>query len=411
MILTTHSFFCPRVSNWLDFSALFLIWCLLVPVGCSSTSEQALSRPADDAVATKTNSSPSPEASNAVRLEALWTARREKQPETDYPIGPGDVLLISAQKVDELNNRVVRVSGDGTINLPLIGVVRVSGLRADSVSAAIEDGLKKYLYNPQVQIFVQEFHSRRVAVIGAARTPGVLALTDPNETILDIITRSGGTTPDAGDEVLLFPTEDNGVHGTGAVHQVSVGSQFAADSMVFGTSELPQAVGSSEPPQAGGVDHDLQRFLSQIPADSHPIVISLKSRSLTGGQYLNLPVRPGDVMLIPGGGDVMVVGWVQTPGHFKVGSGLTVLGAIGAAGGPMYAANLSDVDLVRTDPSDHKQVISIDVNAIQKGDAPDPKVIANDVINVPYSTVKIGPYVFYNILTRMGIGGLALPVP
>ena len=80
-----------------------------------------------------------------------------------------------------------------------------------------------------------------------------------------------------------------------------------------------------------------------LPANAHPLSIPIRSTSLTGaGKYINLPMRPGDVIVVPGGGNVMVVGWVQTPGYFQVGSGLTVLGAIGAAGGPMYAANTKD---------------------------------------------------------------------
>lgn len=396
--------FFSRVTRWPCYIVPFA-WCLVVG-GCSSSSQSGVTPQTSSPVTVTSNGSVGAETGNSARLEALWTTRHENQSETDYPIGPGDVLLISAQQVDELNHKVARVSGDGVINLPLIGVVRAGGLHPDEVSSRIADRLKQYLYNPQVQVFVQEFHSRRVAVIGAARKPGVLTLTDSNETILDAITLSGGTTPDAGDKVLLFPAEDNRPpaedsddHQRGEVHQVSVRSESALDGLVFDGSEVAQT---------DSANYDVRHLLSKIPPNSQPIVIDLKSRSLAGGQYLNLPVRPGDIILIPGGGDVMVVGWVETPGHFKVGSGLTVLGAIGAAGGPMYAANLSEVQLIRTDGSNHKQVISIDVNAIQEGDASDPKVIANDVINVPYSSAKIGPYVFYNILTRIPIG---LPVP
>jgi SLBB domain len=86
------------------------------------------------------------------------------------------------------------------------------------------------------------------------------------------------------------------------------------------------------------------RALDLAPSNAHPLSIKIKSTSLTGaGKYINLPMRPGDVIVVPGGGNVMVVGWVQTPGYFQVGSGLTVLGAIGAAGGPMYAANTKDI--------------------------------------------------------------------
>ena len=146
--------------------------------------------------------------------------------------------------------------------------------------------------------------------------------------------------------------------------------------------------------------------------NSHPLVIGLKSTALTGGgTYLNMPVRPGDVIVVPGGGDVMVVGWVQNPGHFQVGSGLTALGAIGAAGGPMFAADTSNVHLIRTRRDGSKLVLKIDLDKIKDGQQADFPVRGNDVIDVPYSTVKVGPYVFYQMLSKMAIGGPSLPTP
>ena len=43
---------------------------------------------------------------------------------------------------------------------------------------------------------------------------------------------------------------------------------------------------------------------------------------------------------------------------------------------------------------------------IATGTDPDIPVRANDVIDVPYSDLRIGPYVMYNVLTRM-----AIPLP
>ncbi len=100
----------------------------------------------------------------------------------------------------------------------------------------------------------------------------------------------------------------------------------------------------------------------------------------------------------------MVVGWVQAPGHFHVGSGLTALAAIGAAGGPMYAAGVNKVRLIRTEKNGTKASMRLDLQKIARGEEPDVPVRGNDVIEVPYSDLKIGPYIFYSILTRMGYG-------
>jgi len=147
-----------------------------------------------------------------------------------------------------------------------------------------------------------------------------------------------------------------------------------------------------------------------LPQNARPISIPVKSTSLTGaGRYLNLPVRPGDVIVVPGGGDVMVVGWVHRPGYFKVGSGLTVMGAIGAAGGPMYAADTDDVTLIRSTPKGSKTVVPLNLKKISEGKESDLPVKGNDVIDVPYSGLRIGPFIFYSVLSRMGVGGPAIP--
>jgi polysaccharide export outer membrane protein len=330
-------------------------------------------------------------------LARLWTSRTETPIDADYPVGAGDVLEINAQYVEELKNKTVRVAGDGGIDLPLVGVVQAAGLSEKKLAEEIAQKLSKYMYDPQVQVFVRKFHSHQVAVIGAVRTPGLVTLSDSSETVLDMITQSGGTTNDAGDEVILFPAGQSAKKNRGGLQEASLADglyQQSPDDPFADAAANPRS-GLSASARPGGL----------TGTNSQPIVIPLHSTSLTGaGRFLQLPVRPGDVMVVPGGGEVMVLGWVQTPGHFAVGSGLTVLGAIGAAGGPAYAANESDVQLIRSDRSGRKRIVRIDLEAIKNGEASDPPVAANDVINVPYSTVKIGPYVFYSLLKQIGMG-------
>ncbi|HEX4209489.1 MAG TPA: SLBB domain-containing protein, partial [Candidatus Binataceae bacterium] len=150
--------------------------------------------------------------------------------------------------------------------------------------------------------------------------------------------------------------------------------------------------------------------LRMLPTNARPVSIPVRSTTLTGaGRYVNLPVRPGDVIVVPGGGNVMVVGWVQQPGYFQVGSGLTVLGAIGAAGGPMYAADTHNVTLIRSSVTGGKSTIVIDMDKVTHGEVEDIPVKANDVIDVPYSNLRIGPYVFYSIVSKIGVGAAAIP--
>src|SRR2546430_6932308 len=56
------------------------------------------------------------------------------------------------------------------------------------------------------------------------------------------------------------------------------------------------------------------------------------------GQGINARVRPGDVITVSPAGSVLVDGWVQKPGSYPVTRGLTLSGAIAAAGGDPFPA-------------------------------------------------------------------------
>jgi protein involved in polysaccharide export with SLBB domain len=422
------------------------------------------------------------------RLERLWAQRHAADSANqDYPIGPGDVLTISVPDIDQLAQRRVRVSPRGTIELPMLGTIQAAGLSEDGLASELDAKLRKYMYTPQATVFVDEYHNREVAVIGAVNRPGLVLLSSPSESLLDVITQAGGLSSAAADEIILIPSQPGTVpmaprlgsslssqftdqsNGAGNV-QDSAGSEGQTKPATRGALEAENegsnpspslalaqndsdydgagdarsiSTGTAGPGAAsfsahndtqfaaetahqsrtpvGGQGAASQRTTSQPQApDSEQVMrwagsddaitFKLKGANLDGaGGYINLPMRPGDVLIVPGGGDVMVVGWVQQPGRFQVGSGLTVLGAIGAAGGPMYAAKTNNIALIRTGTNGAKVTIPIDMDKITRGEAPDPPVKANDVIDVPYSGLRIGPYIFYSILTKMGIAGPVVP--
>lgn len=352
-------------------------------------------------------SAPSPVDSlqDTTRLDALYRSRTQGKTVADYPIGPGDVVHVSVPPIDELRDRTVRVEADGSMSLPMLGTMQAGGLTEKQLRAEIDQRLKKYMYNPEVEVFVKEYRSRQVAVIGMVNTPGLITLDGPNETVLDMMTRAGGLTATAADEIILMPAEQNKQQEIGRIAEVSANGADPSTALHNGLPPSDASAAREAAFQRG----ELSALLRQ---NAHPLVIGLKSTALTGGgTYLNMPVRPGDVIVVPGGGDVMVIGWVQNPGHFTVGSGLTVLGAIGAAGGPMFAANRSDVHLIRTRRDGSKLVLKIDLDKIKDGQEADFPVRGNDVIDVPYSSVKVGPYVFYQMLSKMAIGGPSIPTP
>lgn len=108
-------------------------------------------------------------------------------------LGPGDVFELRVFEEESLSGEH-RVASDGTVRVPLIGRVTVEGLTpeeiADRVAIRLRDG---FLRAPHVTVFVQEYNSKRVFVLGQVRKPGTFPFQD-DMSIVQAITLAGGLT-------------------------------------------------------------------------------------------------------------------------------------------------------------------------------------------------------------------------
>lgn len=306
-------------------------------------------------------------------LTKLWDKRTQEASLADYPLGPGDVLEISVPNLDEIQTFSARITGDGTITLPLVGIIQSANLTEEQLRNEIRRRLEaKYMKDPQVNVFVREYRSRQVAVTGAVQKPGLYNLTNGSNTVLDLIGLAGGMTPEAAPRVLLFPAESTPQAINGAA---------ASPSTIAAFSSGPH---------------------SQLVPKPEPVVINLQNLSQGGNQiHLTMPVRPGDVLMVPPGGEVLVEGWVEKPGSYKITPGLTLLGSVVAAGGPHIAADSSAVELIRAKKDGSKFFMTADLEKIKRGDMQDIPVQEGDIIAMPYSPLKVGPYGAYSFLTTM----------
>ncbi len=123
----------------------------------------------------------------------------------EYKIGLKDLLEIKVQEVAELASLIVRVSGDGSITLPLAGSIKIERLTKDQVEALIAQTLieRKLVRNPQVSVFIREYQSQMVSLIGAVTKPGTYQLVG-RLTLLDIISQAGGFKDDASNEIFVL---------------------------------------------------------------------------------------------------------------------------------------------------------------------------------------------------------------
>ena len=114
--------------------------------------------------------------------------------EEDTTLGSGDVFDVRVYGEEELSG-TYRVTEGGTIDFPFIGRAEVAGMTptqiADLITARLREG--GYLTLPQVSIFVREYNSKRVSVMGAVQEPGTFPMTSGLTTV-QAISLAGGFT-------------------------------------------------------------------------------------------------------------------------------------------------------------------------------------------------------------------------
>jgi protein involved in polysaccharide export with SLBB domain len=113
----------------------------------------------------------------------------------NYVITPNDLISVKVFQEDDLESNL-RVSRDGTVTFPLIGVVKIGGMSTQQAATAIRDRLAaEYLVNPQVTLTVVEYSKRRFTVLGNVQKPGSYELPDRDTfTLLEAIGVAGGYT-------------------------------------------------------------------------------------------------------------------------------------------------------------------------------------------------------------------------
>jgi polysaccharide export outer membrane protein len=282
-------------------------------------------------------------------LMSALSSRRDLS--RDYKIGPEDLLEISVFEEEKLN-KTVRVSSQGNISLPLIGVLRVKGLTANEVEKEVRELLaEKYFQDPHVGVFIKEYRSQRISVIGAVEKPGVFEVTG-QKTILDMLAMAGGLTSGGGREeagTLLF--------------------------LIRPPRLEEEALKEKKEPE------------EQTP---RTFVIDLEELLVKGDLTLNLPLVHGDVLNVPVSGKIFVGGEVKKPGGFPLkGKRVTVSQAITMAEGLKPEASGSEARIFRySDKSTQKEVLTVDIYAIEKGQAEDLFLKENDIIIVPTHAMK-----------------------
>ena len=297
---------------------------------------------------------------STVLLSPLSTAQ-QRNASSDVPapasgaavqskIGVGDQLTISVADLEEVTNRTVRVAEDGTVDLPLVGAVQAAGTSLPVLRAVLASAFAKYINTPQVSLQLVSSQNQLVSVIGDVNTPSVQELTGPL-TLLAAITRAGGAKPDAGPQVIVTRESRWGLL------PIPGATLNAASGFSRATLSLDDLVAEKSPEN-------------------------------------NILLRPGDVVSIPKGSIVYVVGDVHRAGGFPLRSSgsLSVIEALSLAEGLTPNNKSQQSKILRPNPvkGEKRIEIPVDIPKVLAGKQTDPQLFADDILFVPSSAVKSG---------------------
>ena len=246
-------------------------------------------------------------------------------------IGPGDTVHVKVLESPELE-QTTRVTDAGALTLILGGKVQVAGLTPAEAAVAVARVLVEghYLLIPHVSVITEQTATENVTILGQVRTPGSYPIATPRP-ILDVLALAGGLNDVAQRKVTI------------------------------------------------------QRHSNKERVD---YVLSNSANAALDG---NIPVYPGDTVLVPKADVVYVLGDVNRPGGIAIvtnDSKLSALQALSLAGGTPPNAVPSHARLIRKQPDGTHVEQQLQLSAMQKGKEPDIPLQGDDIIYVPFSYAR-----------------------
>ena len=257
-----------------------------------------------------------------------------------YILGSGDVINLAVFNVPEYSGDFA-VQADGTVNLPFVGLLNVTGLTLPQASIIIRQSLASTLRKPIVTVSLSKSRPTKISITGEITRPGVYTL----ETLTSLTTalqNAGGVTQSADIEQIQVHRAASRVAGTEQV------ASFNLKALL----------------ESGDLNQDIVlRDGDQVFIPTAAQVDLISSQNLASATFApiqNQPLR------------IAVVGEVNRPGPYTLtpnGTVPRVSNAIQEAGGITQQANVQDILVRRVSPTGTETSIALNFwELLQTGD-------------------------------------------
>jgi polysaccharide export outer membrane protein len=240
----------------------------------------------------------------------------------EYRVGSGDVLEITLVEGGDRSVETARIMPDGTVSFNVLNNIPVAGLALSEAAALLSTQLARYVRLPQLQVFVKDYISKTVSVLGSIN--------------LQTVTLSGARTGPG-----VYPLK---------------GRITALDQIL----------------EAGGPASDARLDQVRLIRGNRTYVIDLQRAVSSGDNSQNPILEHGDVIQVPGISQadrrVAVLGEVGIPGVFNLSSQANMLEAISASRGFTQDASANRIRVIRTEDPVNPEIFTVNAERIFRGD-------------------------------------------
>jgi len=264
-----------------------------------------------------------------------------------YVLGPGDQISVRVLDMEEIAKEPYQIDLRGNVNLPMAGRIHASGKTAEEVEVLIGARLAAYLKKPEVTVSLHEMRSQPVSVLGSVKNPGVFQV-QGQKTLLEVVSLAGGLNTDAGYAIRITRQKAWGKIPLAEAREDESGQYYVAE---LGVKEIMEARSPEK----------------------------------------NIQVKPNDVITVPKGQLVYVMGAVKKSGGFILGDSekTTVLQALSMAEGmDSYAKSKEARILRKTKDPEVRAEILVNITDVLKGLNKDVPMESDDILYVPLSGAK-----------------------
>jgi polysaccharide export outer membrane protein len=272
---------------------------------------------------------------------------RVAQADNTYRLHSGDQINVVVYGDTSLTGPQT-VLPDGSIGMPLVGKIHVSGQTTEQAAQTITYVLQKYVRHPVVTVSVTQQGPLNVLVLGNVKNPGKYALQPAGSMLTDAVAAAGGIGP---------------VDGPYPDARIAASNGGSAES------------------------------------------VSLEKLLHDGDLSKNIPLQDGEVVYIPSPAtfNVYVGGAVDHPGEIPLNEGDNLAIAIIKAGnGPSTNGDYNNVKVVRKTDSGQEQTYTFDMyKLIQDNKLGEFRMQKGDIVYVPsinpnkHATGVLGQTFFY----------------